>query len=258
MHSLPSGRKVLRMNSMLMYIHRKLRLSRSLAGQVKRPVKMLLGDQKIPAKIFILQDENDSQLIDEFAKIVRLEYPEIPCEIINVNSYSGKPDLPDEVTMLLKIVDTKEAAPWQKSSFEPSIAGKGRIELFVAVKNGNSTISEQFIEKPWVENFANFLNSQPNKQYIVARSAESCLAPEEADQQAMQNVHEQLAPMLIRFQNPFKLENKDIFESGIIADKFVQSFDGSAGKIWREAILLDVSRPKTQSSCRYIFQVRHE
>lgn len=218
---------------------------RSLGRQIKRPVKLLLGDQKIPNKIFVLQDEKYPELIDEFAKIVRLEYPEILCEIINVNSYSSKPDLPDEVSMLLKIVDTKETASWQENSFEPSIAGKGRIEAFVAVKNGNSTISVQFIEKPWVENFSLFTNQQSNKQYIVAKSNESCLTPGEADQQAIDNACNQVGPLiLMNLKNPAILSTKDILNSGMVIDKFLQSFNGSNSQIWREAILLDVSSQK--------------
>ena len=60
----------------------------------------------------------------------------------------------------------------------------------------------------------------------------------------IQNANEQVGPRLVSYLNPNKLEYKDILESGVIVDKFIQSFDGSAGKIWREAILLDVSPEK--------------
>jgi hypothetical protein len=231
----------------------KMSAVRSLGRQIKLPVKLLLGDQKIPNKIIILRDENYPELIDEFAKIVRLEYPEIPCEIISVNSYSGKPDLPDEVSILLKIVDTKEVAPWQKNSFEPGVAGKGKIEAMVVVQNGNSTISEQYMEKPWLENFSHFANLQSNKQYIVARSNESSLIPEQANQQAINDAWRQLNPFIagelnnkLTFNRSVTFYPDSIINSGMIVDKFVQSFDGTAGKIWREALLLDVSADKLQ------------
>jgi hypothetical protein len=36
----------------------------------------------------------------------------------------------------------------------------------------------------------------------------------------------------------------DVANGGFIVDRFAQSFEGSAGRIWRQALLIDVSGPK--------------
>ena len=146
--------------------------------------------------------------------------------------------------MKLRIFDIKESAQWQKSDFDPSISSTGRIEASVLKRGGQSTINARFTEKPWVEDFSNFLNRLPHKQYIVARSTESCLTPGEADQQAINDACSHVGPLLTNLQDPIKLSPNDILESGMIVDRFVQSFEGTAGKIWRQALLLDVSNQK--------------
>jgi hypothetical protein len=36
----------------------------------------------------------------------------------------------------------------------------------------------------------------------------------------------------------------DVLQGGFIVDRFAQSFEGTVGKIWRQALLIDVSGPK--------------
>jgi hypothetical protein len=220
----------------------KISAVRELGRKINRTLPLVMEAIDSLQEIEIFQNSQDLELVEEFRKVISQSNPDIKCKIVFENPTSSE----NVITIYFFINNdyySLKQVSWQKNPNENIMSGTIRANILVNQKQ-QVTVPVSFTEKPWVENFANFLNTQPNKQYIVARSAESCLAPEEADRQAMQNVNEQLAPMLIRFQNPFHLENKDIFESGIIADKFVQSFDGSAGKIWREAILLDVSPDK--------------
>ena len=48
----------------------------------------------------------------------------------------------------------------------------------------------------------------------------------------------------IYYMNGQKVSPVDILQSDMIIDSFLQSFEGSAGKIWRQAILLDISPEK--------------
>jgi len=130
----------------------------------------------------------------------------------------------------------------------------GTFGVTISNQSRKTMITVDFVEKPWIENFSDFMNVQPDKQYIVAKSSESCLAPGEADQRAMEDACVQVSGMLngysppirygVNYVNGLKANPADIQESNMVIDKFIQSFDGSAGKIWRQAILLDVSPEK--------------
>lgn len=78
----------------------------------------------------------------------------------------------------------------------------------------------------------------------------------EANQQAVQNACAQVADMLdqtlprrsgvpVSFAKP--VNSADILEGNFILDRFVQSFQGAAGKIWRQALLVDVSTEKLKN-----------
>jgi len=81
----------------------------------------------------------------------------------------------------------------------------------------------------------------------------------EANNQAVQNACAQVADMLgqnsprrsggpISFAKP--VNSTDILEGGFILDRFVQSFEGTAGKIWRQALLIDASAGKLKKLAR--------
>ena len=90
----------------------------------------------------------------------------------------------------------------------------------------------------------------------------------EANHQAVQNACDQVAAMLgqtrqrrsgvpVSFFKP--VNSNDILDGNFILDRFVQSFEGTAGKIWRQALLLDVSAEKLKELARQkavIAQVR--
>jgi hypothetical protein len=134
----------------------------------------------------------------------------------------------------------------------------GKFQATLSYLGKSTIISIDYVEQPWVENFASFQNSQTNKNYIVAKSNETSISPEDADWQAMNQAINQVAPKLLSYLNPNTLEGKDIIASGIVVDKFVQSFEGSSGKIWREAILLDVSPVKLQHLANMISNTGRE
>jgi len=136
-------------------------------------------------------------------------------------------------------------APW---SNEPeSRLNSGRVEATVTDNNKQTTISASFVAKPWVENFADFVNRSPKDKWILARSQRSCTSQAEAEQQAMSDACRKIAQLLNqvrRRRSGFTVNPADIRSGGFIADRFVQSFDGSAGRIWRQAILINASQDK--------------
>ncbi|GAH75299.1 unnamed protein product, partial [marine sediment metagenome] len=132
----------------------------------------------------------------------------------------------------------------------------GRVEAIVA-GNRQTAISANFVEKPWVENFADFVNRNPKDKWILALSQQSCTSQAEAEQQAISNACDKVAYLLNQMHKQrfavgggFTVNGADIRNGSFVADRFAQSFDGTAGRIWRQAILINASQDKLAELAR--------
>jgi hypothetical protein len=109
-----------------------------------------------------------------------------------------------------------------------------------------------FVEKQWVDDLAEFAGKRPEGRYMVARSNGTCASADEARTQAMQEASQQVSQILWNRGTPSPrppaeagpISPWDLQNGGFIVDQFAQSFDGSAGKIWRQAMLIDISTTK--------------
>ena len=207
---------------------------RSVSKRIGEQFRHVMIDSQQPDSIVIVRTLNNSDFIEVLRESILKEYPEIKCRID-----TGPPSQQNEVGILLDLPQTNTIHLPNRGPIE-----RGKFRVTISNQVRKTTITVDFVEKRWVENLSYFLNIRPNSQYIVARSSESCLTPGEAEQQAMDDACKQVGIALLSIQNPNKLESQNIIESGMVIDMFVQSFDGSAGKIWRQAILLDVSPKK--------------
>ncbi len=95
--------------------------------------------------------------------------------------------------------------------------------------------------KPWVDNLSEYLNQHPHQNFAVAYSTDSCTTQAEAHQEALDNARQLLSQQT---GNPAFLKAFDLENSDLIQDKFTQSLQGTTSKIWREALLLDLSPNK--------------
>jgi len=134
--------------------------------------------------------------------------------------------------------------------------GGGVLSAQVTGRAGRLTRTSRFVQKPWVENFAAFVNSNPGSRFTVARSQSSCTSEIEAQQEATNNacyqveaLLNQMAPKRPCLPQHLKVTAADIDEQ-LIADRFVQSFEGAAGRIWRQALLIDTSPAKINKLLR--------
>jgi hypothetical protein len=164
----------------------------------------------------------------------------------------------DEVGIRIDIVNVHtHPAPWMSGSENEMTTGTVRASILAGDRQASS--SAGFVDKPWVENFSSFLNTRPSSRFIVAKSADSCVTEAEANQKAVQNACAQVAAMIgqtlprlsgapISFSKP--VNSTDILEGNFILDRFVQSFEGSTGKIWRQALLVDISAEKLKNLAR--------
>ena len=221
---------------------------RSLGLRIDEPVRQLFGPQELPGSIILFQGAHDRDLIEEFGRAVAQAIPHvkwsIESETVAVQT--------DEAGIRLDIMNVQtHPAAWLGES--DSTITSGTIQASVLAANKQASIKAGFVDKPWVEDLAGFLNTKPNSRFIIAKSTDSCITEAEANRQAVEHACTQVAKMLGKASqrlsgvpNPFtrKVFSKDILEGGFILDRFVQSFEGTAGKIWRQALLIDASAGK--------------
>jgi len=228
----------------------RLSAIRSLGLHIGKPVREVFGET-IPSGIVLFQGAHERGLIEEFGRAIARAFPNtqwrIAPETVAVQ--------PDQVGIRVDIVNIQtHTAPW-KSGSENGMT-TGTIQANVLVADRQASIRAEFVDKPWVEDLSGFLNARPSSRFIIAKSAESCMTEAEANNQAIQNACAQVAGMLghaslrrsgipVTFAKP--VDSADILEGGLILDRFVQNFRGTAGKIWRQALLVDVSAEKLKN-----------
>ena len=232
----------------------KVSAVRSLGLRMVQPVRQVLGDQLSPKRIILLKGDYDRQLLQEFGKAVAKVFPETPWFIKDEWSEMK----PDEVWMKLEFaVYQARSAQWQ-SSYDKSITSGG-VEATAFIAGRQTTINARYVEKPWVNDFSAFLNNRPDSRFIIAKSSESCLSESEANHQAMENACAQVSQMLERASGRLsgvpatllsQVNSNDVLEGGLVLDRFVQGFEGAAGKIWRQALLIDASADKLTQLAR--------
>ena len=226
----------------------KLSAVRSLGLRIGKPIQHVFGAQTLPARIILFHGAHDHGLIEELRRAIAQALPEtnlaIEPETVAVQT--------DEVGIRLDLLKVQILpASWQKEPKSSMIGGT--IQASVLAADKQASIQADFVEKPWVENFSGFLNTRPNSRLIIAKSADSCMTESEANHEALENACTLIAQMLGESSRrlsgipaPFArpVNSTDILEGDFILDRFVQSFKGTAGRIWRQAFLIDASAEK--------------
>jgi len=219
----------------------KLAAVRALGSRVDRSIRKLTPDVNSPAKIVLFQEQNDRALIVELKSAIERSLSDATC-VIEAEPRNIRPD---ETGITVRFADTDmQPAPWAKSS-EIKVAS-ARVEINVSTAGGHMAAGKRFVEKPWVEDFATFASTRPDQHFIVTRSLGTCTSEGEAHQQALDDARTRLTESLGkrgRLPQP-AITATDVLKGGFVVDQFAQSFEGSAGKIWRQAMLIDVSGSK--------------
>jgi hypothetical protein len=235
---------------------------RSLGLHIGEPLRRVFGETS-PSRFILFQGAHERGLIEQFGKAISKTFQDISWTIAP-ETVAVQPDQVGVRVDLIKVQTQK--APWMRNSQNEMTSGT--IQATVLAGDKHESMEARFVEKPWVEDFSGFLNTKPNSRFIIAKSSESCMSEAEANNQAIQNACAQVADMLgqaslrrsgvpVSFAKP--VSSGDILEGGFILDRFVQSFNGAAGKIWRQALLIDASTDKLKNLARQkaiIAQVR--
>ena len=225
----------------------KVAAVRALSRRIGEPIRRVFkGEPPMPLKIILFQGAHERALLEELGKAISKAMPEAQWSIVPETAVVEK----DQAAIRLELLDVEtQSIPWAQKSGRKLAAGV--MQANILTRDNQAFARAKFIEKPWVEDFANFVNSMPEARFMLATSTGSSLSESEADAQAVQNACWHLASLLRgalaqskRPASTWSVMPADLREGGFVVDQFAQSFNGTAGLIWRKALLIDASADK--------------
>ncbi len=153
----------------------------------------------------------------EFKKAIEEALPEIPCSVA-----AGTRNIDwEEIGVTLRFVGVDiQPAPWDASGNRKVVTG----DLLANARNREweANVRQNFIEKPWIENYARFVSDGPDRHFLIARSWEACTSENEARQQAIQDACNQLSAIAaqklatIPGRPGLTVNSQDVQEGGFI------------------------------------------
>lgn len=219
---------------------------RAMGSRMDALIGRAAGDGAAPERISIFQEGSEHELVGELATAVQERFPQTECAVEGGLRNTTE----TEVGITLHLSDLRlEPVEWATSPRESS--SSGRIEATVFGQGGTMSIGRRFAEKPWIADYASFANSRPGKKFAVARSRQTCTSENDAMEQALADAAVLLTRMIgdeMKSAGPLgsavQVTSTDVLDGDLIVDQFVQGLAGSASKIWRSALLIDISEPK--------------
>jgi len=252
----------------------KLGALRGLGTRIDKSMYALAGDSNSPPQITLFQEGLERTLVVELKNAIQQAVPDATC-VIEAELRNLRPE---EVGVTVRLVDVEvQHAPWGQTAGARTATGlsavtqsvvavqtldaagpqvaSGRLELDVFNSAKHVTTHKRFVEKPWVEDFATFASTRPQQAFIIARSLGTCMSEAEANQLALDDARARLEEAIVnqreRTLGPVgsswsmtPVTATDVLQGGFLVDRFAQSFEGSTGRIWRQALLIDVSGAK--------------
>ena len=219
---------------------------RAMGLRLDRTIRELVKDVNSP-RIVLFQESRDPGLLAGLKNAIQEVLSDLPCaieaEMRNIRT--------NEIGLELHFHNQDmQPAPWARSSEVKTASGLIELQVSTAAAD-RRVFYGRFVEKPWIENFATFASTRPEQAFIIARSLGTCTSEGEANQQALDDARARLTEAI--GQRGRRLSDKlpkpevtatDVLQGGFIVDRFAQSFEGTVGKVWRQALLIDVSGPK--------------
>lgn len=118
----------------------------------------------------------------------------------------------------------------------------GTLSCAIQSIQGSRSISVDYIEKPWIGQPDQFMNTYPSRTFAVGVSPTLAESPEAAERSAFESLqHINLettvngGPLLIAI------------DESLIVDRFLQKLERPYGDVWRQAILLDLNGPQAET-----------
>ncbi|NLH43571.1 MAG: hypothetical protein GX448_17165 [Planctomycetes bacterium] len=222
-----------------------LAAAKALGRRMADPIRTVAGDPNAAVKVILFQENNERSLIAAFGRSLEQALPGVRCSI--------EADLrnvhPGEVGLTLRFDGMLRVQEEGLDLVLPR--DKIRVLATAFTEARRTTAEADYVDKPWVDSFGAYASARPNESLIIARSSGTCTSESEANQQALDDVRARLTEALGRqtgrsladLGRP-PISTRDVLDGGFVVDRFVQSFDTATGKVWRQAMLIDVSGPK--------------
>lgn len=253
---------------------------RAASDKLGKSIRAFAADANALPRVVVFQEAHPYRLIVELRDAIRRALPEVSC---NTESESRPATTGELVVTLSRQQADVRPAPWARSrettmsssggtlvavhqSVEGTMVAEGQLDINLSGRQGKDHIALRFTEKPWIEDFATFVSARPGQAFIIARSQGACTSESEAALQAVDDARARLTEAIgqrdgSRFGPSMPpITANDVRQGGFIVDTFAQSLEGSAARVWRQALLLDVSGPKlaklTQQKAGEFRQVR--
>lgn len=220
-------------------------------------IQASLADQQLSREIGVLADDHDQQLTGELAEQIKsyIHGDDVVCRVLQNDNNdewedeSGNSTAQMKLWVRLAFEDVKtDPAKWSDKD-----VSSGKVTLTVKGPSGLSKSEVLFSEKPWIENFSEYLSRNPDRQLLLVRSSDSCTSSIQAHQQTLNDACRRITEILRGMQadpsilpTNFDVTENDISSAGLVIDRFTQRFSGMAGPIWRQALLVDTSASKLE------------
>jgi hypothetical protein len=241
---------------------------RGLTAQVAKTLDSVIPGRAEPQTL-VIKGKISPTLLPEVTNVLRQVNP-------SANVYYSKSSQRIEGrTVVLYVEVEKEpgaSVPWSAGMPDPGPLVQ-TLRIDVTGQDGKFSSSASFLYKPWVDDFATFVNRNPGQNWILAMSRSPATSAGEALEQAMNDAVTQLEPrvrqrmdrdsrsaarLLLRSQIRSGLEDQparypdiirlnqrgQIISDGLIQDRFVQQFKRPYGDVWQAALLIDASSRK--------------
>lgn len=126
----------------------------------------------------------------------------------------------------------------------------------LSVQSPQYTAMARYTHKPWVDDFGGFANARPGENWLIARSPDPCLSEHEAERKSIATATEQIFPLVrdrVRSSvGRWGRTDDDRLRTLItdqlagnrelVPDKFLQRAQRSYGSVYRQSLLVDLSR----------------
>jgi len=230
-----------------------LAAARALGLWIDDAIRKTIEDPNASVEVIVFQEGAGRDVVAEFTRSLERKMPELKCSV----EVDPRNIRPGEVGITFRLDATTYAVNQVLNAAGDAEFTSGPVESGALVataftEDRRASMETHFVEKSWVESFGAFASARPEQAFLVARSNGTCTSEGEAHQQALDDARTRLNETLGRHagrrfarlpQQPV-VSVMDVQNGGFVADRFVQSLETSAGKVWRQALLVDVSGSK--------------
>jgi len=230
--------------------------ARGLTDKVSDALPSILSQQQEPMEIKVLGNV-ERTILDQVARLLHNHFHLTDIKVVENNRLSSFVDRIDKKESIAMVkVNITAIGSFSISEPVPFSAKHSTLQITATAPDGQITESIGFLDKSWVDDFADYINRNPKGHWLLALSQGPGATEQEAQQQAMTNACGQLARLLQeRGQLNGPVSPGNIRRGDFIEDRFVQKLQGLSGPIWREALLINGAPEKLEKLARKIANV---